>query len=61
MIDFLVVGFGIAGVSVTHNLELRKRSFHVIDAGTQTGASYSAGGIINPVTGRKYALQWNTG
>lgn len=59
MIDFLVVGFGIAGVTIAHELEKRNCSFHVVDSNTNQSATLSAGGIINPVTGRKYALQWN--
>lgn len=59
MIDFLVVGFGIAGATIAHELEKRNLSFHVVDTNTNQSATLSAGGIINPVTGRKYALQWN--
>ncbi|HET8963151.1 MAG TPA: FAD-dependent oxidoreductase, partial [Chitinophagales bacterium] len=59
MIDFLVVGFGIAGATIAHELEKRNLSFHVVDSNKNQSATLSAGGIINPVTGRKYALQWN--
>ncbi len=59
MIDFLVVGFGIAGVAVAHELEKRNLSFLVVDPGNNSEATTCAGGIINPVTGRKFALQWN--
>ncbi|MBK8681815.1 MAG: FAD-binding oxidoreductase [Bacteroidetes bacterium] len=59
MIDFLVVGFGIAGATIAHELEKRNLSFHIVDSSKIQSATLSAGGIINPVTGRKYALQWN--
>lgn len=59
MTDFLIVGSGIAGACVAQELGKHNVSFHVADPVLRNTSSYISGGIINPITGRKYGLQWN--
>lgn len=59
MVDFLIVGGGIAGINVAWQLHQRGAGFHLIDTCQYTSATSIAAGLINPVTGRKFATQWN--
>ncbi|NEV94833.1 FAD-dependent oxidoreductase [Psychroflexus sp. YR1-1] len=58
MKDVLIVGFGIAGLSVAKQLELRSRTFDII-ADESQDASKVAGGVLNPVALKRYNLAWN--
>ena len=40
-------------------MEKRNISYAVVDPGSYISASQISGGLIHPVTGRKYQLQWN--
>lgn len=57
--DFLIVGLGISGISVCWELEKLNLSYTVVDACFKNSSTYISGGLINPVTGRRYTLQWN--
>jgi glycine oxidase len=52
-IDYLVVGQGLAGSVLAALLTERGRSFLVVDDNHRTAASKAAGGIINPITGKR--------
>lgn len=52
-VDYLIVGQGLAGTVFAALLFERERSFVVVDDDHQTAASKSAGGIINPITGKR--------
>lgn len=58
MLDYLIVGQGIAGSMLAWFLNKANKSFLVIDAGTAAASSTVAAGLINPVTGRKYGTTW---
>ena len=58
MIDSIVVGFGVAGVSVTAHLEALGKNVVVID-GNHVKASEVAGGMYNPVILKRFSLAWN--
>ncbi len=58
MLDYLIVGQGIAGSLLAWFLKKENRSFTVIDAGTTQASSTVAAGLINPITGRKYNTTW---
>ena len=58
MIDYLVVGLGLAGISFCEQLEENKKSYKVINDGSQT-ASLVAGGLYNPVILKRFTLAWN--
>src|SRR5690606_24859788 len=60
MIDFLVVGQGLAGISFCEVLENNQRSFKVISDRSQT-SSVVAGGLYNPVILKRFTLAWKAG
>jgi glycine/D-amino acid oxidase-like deaminating enzyme len=57
-IDFLIIGQGISGTFLSYYLEKEGRSFLVIDNNDANAPSRIAGGIINPVTGRRLVKVW---
>ncbi|MFI5170981.1 MAG: NAD(P)/FAD-dependent oxidoreductase [Chitinophagales bacterium] len=59
MIDFLIIGGGFSGIAFSWELEKRKLPYKIADPLLNDSATLISGGLINPVTGRKYALQWN--
>ncbi|MBC8173245.1 MAG: FAD-dependent oxidoreductase [Chitinophagales bacterium] len=59
VIDFLIIGAGLSGISFSWELEKKNISYKIIDPCLQNSSSYISGAIINPVTGRKYQQQWN--
>ncbi len=58
MIDYLIVGLGLAGISFCEVLETNEKSFKVITDSSQT-SSVVAGGLYNPVTLKRFTLAWN--
>lgn len=60
MKDVLIVGFGIAGLSVAKQLELKDKTFDIISDESQQ-SSKVAGGVLNPVALKRYNLAWNAG
>lgn len=58
MVDYLIVGLGLAGISFCEVLESNKKSFKVISDDSQT-SSVVAGGLYNPVTLKRFTLAWN--
>ena len=59
MIDCLIIGGGIAGINVAWQLEKRGINYRLVDPFTFTSSTSISAGLINPVTGRKFATQWN--
>lgn len=58
MIDYIIVGFGLAGTHIAHELEKHEKSFVVIDPLVQN-ASKVAGGVNSPLILRRYTTAWN--
>ena len=56
--DYIVVGFGIAGLSFCEQLEQHQKSFVVFDDDSQQ-SSWVAGGMYNPVILKRFTLAWN--
>ena len=56
-VDYLVVGFGLAGMAFCDKLEQHQKSFFVIDKQVEA-ASRVAAGLINPVILKRYTLPW---
>ncbi len=57
MLDYLIVGLGLAGISFCEQLEENGRSFLVVDDASQQ-ASLVAGGLYNPVILKRFTLAW---
>ncbi|UBM60487.1 FAD-binding oxidoreductase [Marinilongibacter aquaticus] len=58
MIDFLIIGQGLAGTTLAHHLLERKQKIALIHSPTKTCSSLVAGGMFNPVTGKHLAKTW---
>jgi glycine/D-amino acid oxidase-like deaminating enzyme len=54
----LIVGLGIAGINLCHQLEKSGRSFVVIDACPVSSSSIIAGGIYNPIVIKRKVKTW---
>ncbi|MEM6892817.1 MAG: FAD-dependent oxidoreductase [Bacteroidota bacterium] len=59
MLDYLVIGGGLAGISFCEVLRKQGRSFKMITDSSQQ-ASLVAGGLYNPVILKRFTLAWNT-
>lgn len=57
MIDYIVVGLGLSGISFCHQLQKHQRSFVVIDDG-QHSASRVGSGIFNPIALKRTKPAW---
>jgi len=57
-LEYLIVGQGIAGSVLAHQLEQRKKRFCVIDKGHDSSASFVAAGVINPLVLKRMTLSW---
>ena len=57
----VVVGQGVAGTLVSWRLRAAGVAHLVVDRGHGRAASRAAAGIVNPVTGRRFALAWRIG
>ena len=56
--DYLLVGHGLAGATLAHELRRRGRRVVVYDPGQADSASNVAAGLINPVAGKRFTLAW---
>jgi glycine/D-amino acid oxidase-like deaminating enzyme len=57
-VDYLIVGQGICGTMLSWFLHKEGKTFLVIDDNNEKASSKVAAGVINPVTGRRYAYTW---
>ena len=58
MLDYVVVGLGIAGISFCEQLEKQGKTYIVIADDSQI-ASKVAGGLYNPVILKRFTIAWN--
>jgi glycine/D-amino acid oxidase-like deaminating enzyme len=58
MVDYLVVGLGLAGISFCEQLEKNKKTYNVITDDSQR-SSVVAGGLYNPIILKRFTLAWN--
>ncbi len=56
--EYLIIGQGISGTWLSYWLQKAGKDFLVIDDADPASSSRVAAGIINPVTGRRYATTW---
>jgi glycine/D-amino acid oxidase-like deaminating enzyme len=57
-IDFLLIGGGIAGISLGYRLKKAGKKIRIIDLPSSNQSSRIAAGLYNPVTGRKMVKTW---
>jgi len=57
-VDYLIIGQGICGTMLSWFLHKEEKTFLIIDDNNENASSKIAAGIINPVTGRRYAYTW---
>ena len=57
MKDILIVGFGLAGLSIARHAGLKGKSFDIISNQSQL-SSRIAGGILNPVAVKRMKPVW---
>ncbi|MBS1662348.1 MAG: FAD-dependent monooxygenase, partial [Bacteroidetes bacterium] len=57
-VDVLIIGQGICGTFLAHELERAGLSYLLIDEVRPFSASRVAAGLINPVTGRRLVTTW---
>ncbi len=55
---YLIVGQGVAGTVLAYHFYLANIPFQIWDSPSHFKSSYAAGGIFNPVTGRKLEKTW---
>jgi glycine/D-amino acid oxidase-like deaminating enzyme len=58
MIDYIIVGQGLAGTVLSYALQKEGRKVIVAEAESADGASKVAAGIYNPVTGKRMVKTW---
>ena len=57
-VDFILVGQGIAGTWLAHELIKRGKNILVVNHETENTSSNKAAGLYNPITGRKMVKTW---
>ena len=57
-VDYIIIGQGLAGSLVAYELLQRGKTIQIIDNQHKGAASAIAAGIINPITGRRFAKSW---
>jgi glycine/D-amino acid oxidase-like deaminating enzyme len=57
-IDFLLIGGGIAGLSLGYRLKKAGKSVRIFDLPDENQSSRVAAGLFNPITGRKMVKTW---
>ncbi|MDH7447866.1 NAD(P)/FAD-dependent oxidoreductase [Aquimarina sp. 2201CG14-23] len=57
MIDYIIVGFGLAGLSFVEELENNNKSYKVYEDNSQQ-SSRVAGGLYNPVILKRFTAAW---
>ncbi len=57
MVDYIIVGLGLAGISFCEQLEANKKSFIVFDDRSQQSSGV-AGGLYNPVILKRFTKVW---
>lgn len=57
-VDYIIVGFGLAGACLAVQLMRRGKQIAVFDTPDQNRASAVAAGIFNPITGKRIVKTW---
>lgn len=57
-VDYIIVGLGIAGISLCEQLQKQNKSFIVVDGGVG-GSTAKSGGVFNPTVLKRFTAAWN--
>lgn len=57
-VDYIIVGLGIAGISLCEQLQKHNKTFIVIDNG-KDGSTAKSGGVFNPTVLKRFTAAWN--
>ncbi|MDC8001841.1 FAD-dependent oxidoreductase [Aequorivita todarodis] len=57
-VEYIIVGLGIAGISLCEQLHKHGKSFVVIDNGAE-GSTARSGGVFNPTVLKRFTAAWN--
>lgn len=57
-VDYIIVGFGIAGISFCEHLRRNNKSFVVFDSG-KASSTLVSGGVFNPLVLKRFTKCWN--
>ena len=57
MVDYMIVGLGLAGTAFCENLRRNNKTFVVFNDRSQT-SSRVAGGLYNPIILKRFTLSW---
>jgi len=57
LIDYIIVGYGIAGLTFASQLIKKKKDFIIIDL-PGTNSTYQSGAVLNPTILKRYTLSW---
>jgi len=57
-VDYIIVGLGIAGVSLCEQLQKHGKSFMIVDNGGD-GSTAKSGGVFNPTVLKRFTAAWN--
>jgi glycine oxidase len=61
VLDYIIVGQGVAGSALAWAMRERGRNFVVIDNCHYQASSAVAGGDVNPITGKRFVKTWRIG
>ena len=57
-VDYIIVGLGIAGTWLSHELLAKGKNILVLNADIENTSSKKAAGLYNPITGQKMVKTW---
>ncbi len=57
-VDYIIVGFGLAGAILAFKCWKKNKSFVIYDSPHTSSASSVSSGLINPITGRRFVKSW---
>ena len=59
-VDFIIFGQGLAGTSLAHSLDLKGKSYVIIDNCSKETSSFAAAGICHPISFKRLLLSWKS-
>ena len=59
-VDFIIFGQGLAGTGLAHTLDLKGKSYVIIDNCSEETSSFAAAGISHPISFKRLLLSWKS-